>query len=172
MSVRYTLSASDLQQQAFQYVVNRLLEFIDRDHKKIFAFSTSNSYKAQKDNITKALAELSQQKGKRVLYVQCDQLSSGTDSIMLNTEQGVDVLQEPTVETLKLFLHENRSLYDMIILNLSPILYAAQASEYAKLSDGVFLLERYVYSQYSNYENTLLALKQQSISILGVIPYE
>lgn len=166
----YTISKNDRRNEALLYAANAVLEL----GKKSYAFTTSNKYKGQKDYIIERIIGTLYDRQKKVLFLDYETSNIANDKIQLTNQQACDmaVLHHASPDAVQVFLEKHALDYDFIIFNLPPVKVAAMSVAYAKLCECTLLIERYGYSNYQAYEDTLLSFKQHGICIGGVITYE
>ncbi len=171
----YKLSKKEKQAESFHYTTNSLSALIEKSEGSVFAFTSTLSNQTLKLSVCrKLLKEMTAILGKKVLLLTIDLKQEKTPPQKDDPEKCFDeeILLSETSNELKSILEERKSKYDLIFLNLAPVNIFSAALESAKLCDGVILIERYSYTKYRNYEQSLLYLKENHVPITGVIPYK
>lgn len=171
----YKLSKKEKQAESFHYTANSLSDLIERSEGSVFAFTSTLFNQTLKTSVCrKLLEETSTSPGKKVLLLTIDLKKEKTFPQKDDSKKCFDeeVLLGEACNEFKSILEERKSKYDLVFLNLPPVNIFAAALESAKLCDGVILIERYSYTKYCNYEQSLLYLKENHIPIIGVIPYK
>ena len=61
--------------------------------------------------------------------------------------------------------------HDIVIMNAPCILSNVVSLDYLSLCNKIFLLERYMYTKYNDFENILGKLKDNNLVVSGIISY-
>lgn len=170
MKNKYEIARNDVLSEAIMYAVNTIEE-ID---KKVYAFSTSSKNKTKKEYIVERIIGALRDKGRSVLFLDFKISNVANDKLVISKQQSCDLvmINYAKKEVVENFLNEHKDNYDYVIIGVPPVTMAAMAIEYVKLAEGTILIEQYGYTKYSEYENSLLNLKQHSVNVLGVITYK
>lgn len=170
MKNKYEIARNDRFSEAVKYAANTIEEI----NKKVYAFSTSSKNKTKKDYIVERIIGSLRDKGRSILMMDFSISNIANDKLEITHQQTCDLvlINYAKKENVESFLNEHKDNYDYVFINVPPVTMAAMAIEYAKLADGLILIERYGCTKYSEYENSLFNLRQHSVDVLGVITYK
>lgn len=140
--------------ESVKYIANYLIMSMKEDSGNIFGISGSMDFKEDKLMICENIVSSINKKGMKSKLINVDKEENNI---------GVD--------DLKNILNREKIGLDLIIVNIPAISIFADGVEYAKLCDKLILTERYMYSTYRAYEDTIIKLKTHRIKIGGVVTY-
>ena len=164
--LNYKLNKKQKLEQSYIYVANTIYNVMNDKGSKIVCFTSSLSNKLDKYLILKNVHGKMLNNGKNVLFINTDEcVKDNSDVNFMN-------INDCSKKILQDVLNDNKDKYDMIMVNAAPVRLFANAVEYAKLCDSTIIMERYLYSRYSDYESTILKLNQNNVKISGVVTYK
>lgn len=155
-------------EESHKYAANTLSHIAAQKNKKIFAV-TSSCFRLPYRSIAKNIFE--KVSGKSLLldvYIDGGEKET-VDQVTKFGDRHKIKLVNVSQKTFKRIICENESSYDIILCIIPPVDLKADALEYAKICKNAVLIEKYTWSRYEDYENSLLRLKNANINIDGVI---
>lgn len=148
------MERNDKFQESIGYIANYLIRLCENSDGNVIGISSSRECKEEKLDICRILNKEINKKG--------------LNSKLIDSErEGIGISKN-----LEEVLTKERTKNDLIIVNIPSIPAYADGVEYAQKCDILLLLERYMYSTYKDYEETLIRLKAYGIKPDGVITYE
>jgi|GEM_PF-6212955 len=171
MKNNYKLKKNEKKEQAVEFCAGNLTNLTQKENKKIFAVSTSTKNKNIKENVIESLSKTLSEDGKKVLIIKIgvngEQFCEQKDTLypIINRE---NIHPSELLELLSVEKDE----YDIIFVDIPPVILFAKAVEYAKHCDCVLLVEKYLYSKYMDFEKTLSVLNGQDVLVSGIITYK
>ncbi len=165
----YKLDRNQKLLQSYKYVANSIIEIKNTNSYNVIGISSSLNYKESKYIAVKNVYNQLIDKGLDALLINAE-LEPESNSLV-NKKGKIWEFKNLNVNDMKNIILEEKEKRDLILINIPPILIMADALEYSKLCDSIILLERYSYSKYRDYENTIAQLNDNNINISGVITY-
>ncbi len=157
-------------QESYRYVANTLINTYKNDGKKVFSFTSSSLSIDSCLKIIRNLGEHISKKGLDILLIQACLPENKVISKASNVkDKSLLKFDNLTSNELKEIVNENHKNYDLILIVIPSVIIKADALEYTKVCDKTILVEKYMYCYYSNYEETILYLKNSGIIPNGVI---
>ena len=175
MSKNIRLNSRMQSKESFAYTANSIVEIAQQTGKKIFAFSSSHICEGQ-DAIILEIAKYISENIEKIFLLNVsiteDLKPKAIDFIKSDIEK-LDIAYASNLSTTQFVdaLTDMKDKYEMIFVSIDPLNIFAQALQYAKFCEGIFLLEKKHYTKYSEYEKTLSLLQQHDITSDGVIIY-
>lgn len=139
-------------EESIKYIANSLIKNLHNNEASTIGVSSSINCSKIKLSVCKALGEKVKLKGLNVKIIDLEEKNSD-------------------IKNLKNLITEEKSKNNIIFVNIPPIPLFADSIEYSKICDRIVLLERYRYSSYKNYEETLARIKAHGVKLEGVITY-
>ena len=159
--------------QSYLYVSNAVISILES--KKIKVIGITSSLECEKansiicENICKNICD----KENKVCLIFADLNTDGKDSKIDESINGnLKTIKAVNINKSELegLIEREKDEFAVVVSFPSPNVFA-EALEYAKVCKNVLLVEKYCYSKYGDFENTLDILKQNGISPLGIIAY-
>lgn len=170
----YAINNQEILTQSYIYVSNSIENIMQSSNIKSLAVTSSLPIKNEKLYACRNICRELGRNGKSVLLINADiipgQAVSISDIALKQNYKEVSCtnINKKEFESL---INKHQNDFDSIIINIPPVSIMADSLEYASSCGNVILLERYLYSKYSRYENTILMLKQSNVNICGVVTY-
>lgn len=158
--------------ESYKYIANSLDDIIMQKNANVLAITSSysnNFYRLVAENIVKKMIS---DDTRSLLMIDADVDDDKKEfvSLITSTEKIFKMnMVNVGKKEFKKIICENEANYDIIISVIPQVILKADALEYAKICKNVILIEKYMYSYYEDYENSLLQLKNANINIEGVI---
>lgn len=171
--VYYNLNKKEKLAQSIKYISNYLVNLARDDVGNVIGITSSLPYKNSKLEICKGICNSVKDTDHKLAFIDVD-LGSGKNQ--KDSDYGTDnfkkiYLSKYNIDDFSKLIKENKQNYNIIIVNIPPISVMAESIQYAKVCGRVVLLERYMYTTYREYEETLIKLKTQGVKIDGVVTY-
>ena len=157
--------------ESYKYTANALSDIITQKSKKIFAITSSCTrefYRLVAENIFKKV--VIENTRSLLIDVRIDNdRQEFVGSVVQSGDKDKISLVNVSKKTFRKIICDNEANYNTILAVIPPVILKADALEYAKVCKNVILIEKYMYSHYEDYENSLLQLKNTGINVEGVI---
>lgn len=151
--------------QSIKYVARFLVKHLDRS-KNIIGITGSYNNKKIKFSICKRICEEIIEYKKSVCILDADYMLS-------NSEKFETKSLSSTVfdEVIKNEISDSSSSHDIVVINVPCLLSSIISLDYLSFCNQIFLIERYMYTRYNDFENILGKLKDNNLIISGIISY-
>lgn len=156
------------EKESMKYVSNAVYNMVS-DNKIIAVSSTLLNTKSIYEISEDIIKEISKHSNKKILLINCGletNKESKTDEELFNIKHFPNL----DVNEIKGALKENKDLYSKIFINIPSVNTYSDALEIAKECGNIILIEKYSYSKYKNFEETIMNLKENNIKISAVVP--
>lgn len=159
--------------QSYLYISNSILDILKDKEIKVIGITSSFVDKKSKSIICENICKNICDKGYKVCLITAYvDINSKNYNLHEIVEKNIKIIRTQNINKNKLEELINKEKEDYIVIaDLSPVNIFAQSLEYAKICKNILLLEKYCYSKYSDFENTLDILKQSNINVLGIITH-
>lgn len=162
----YAQTKDEQNEQSYAFAANAILETVDNQGGNTLALTSSNTNKEGQWAVAANIADKLRSHC-RVLLIYVTPQGDGEIAV----KDGVAKADNPSPEKLGAFLKEKKETADILLLCLPPVRLYAQALEYAKMADKLYLVERTCHSTYGGFEKTLGLLSTYDIHPAGTILY-
>ena len=169
----YSIDKNAKSKQAIMYASNAIIDLLSRIDKNIIAVSSSIKDKESRLHIMCNIASEIAGLDKKTALINID-FSNETveeDEIASKGNLYKRTVANPSVKEFNLLVDELKNKYDVVIVNVPPIRVFSNALQYTKICENVILIEKYLYTKYKEFEETLDFLKQNYVNVLGIITY-
>lgn len=153
--------------ESIKYIANSLVRLSQDGNGNVIGVSSSRICKGSKESICKKICKEIQDKGINLMFINIDGEKSEKKDDNLKNIDANDIL----AKELEKLLNEQREKNDMVIVNIPSVAFVADGVEYSRICGRVVLLEKYMYSTYKDYEESLIRLKSHGVRIDGVVAY-
>lgn len=167
MSQEFRLNLQEKRKQAFGFAAGAIRDRLKEGQPSVIALSSSGTPRRAQGTVTEQLA-LRLGNEKKCLLVRLDLGGDGQSSGWKTEENQVAGRNIP-LEQVRQLLEQKGAEYDVILLDIPPVMLFSDALEYARLADQLYLVERYRFTLYSRYEKTMALLRDAGIPAGGVI---
>ncbi len=157
---------ADRSDESLKYTSNSILRMLPDLDDKLIAFTSSANECSYYDTLKKVFEILKLKEDK--ICVIYSYINSGEPNLR-EVDCGHFVAENLKSGEFKKLVDECKKKFDKIFVVVPTVIVYADALEYAKICANVILVEKYMRSKYSEYENTLDVLKNFGINICGVI---
>ena len=160
--------------QSYIYISNAIDDIFKNNSFNLLAFISSMPVKKEKIYICRNICRYMSNKRKSVLFINADitpDLKPQKDDTKNKDGYKEISCVNLDVKEFEQLVRESEQKNDIVIVNLPPVAVMADSLRYAVSCGNAVLLERYLYSKYMDYENTVLMLKQAGVNICGVVTY-
>lgn len=169
----YKLSKDNKEKQSLSYISNFMCNIISENEESLFTISSTLRQNGPIYNISeKLIKEISERLNNKILLI--DFLINNQDLTQPTNDEPI-ILNKKYVPNLDLnilnkIIEENINKFDVIFVNIPPVNIFSNALEAAKICRNIILIEKCSYTRYKDFEESLLYLKENSITISAVIP--
>ena len=161
----YKLNKEQKLEQSYIYLANTILNLNNNNNSKFICVTSSMENRMDKYLIAKNICNQIRKNGKNVLLLNVDTHYEKCD---ISNDMDINGMSS---KKLKKVFDDNRDKYDIVLINVPSVRLFANTIECAKLCDGTIIVERYLYTKYKDFEDTILRLKENNIKIYGLITY-
>ena len=161
----FGLNKKDSVNQSIKYIARFLVKNIEKS-KNIIGITGSYNNKKMKFSICKKICEEILEYKKSVCILDTDYMLNNTEKFETKSLSSV-VFDEVIREEISNSSHS----HDIVIMNAPCILSNVVSLDYLSLCNKIFLLERYMYTKYNDFENILGKLKDNNLVVSGIISY-
>lgn len=152
--------------ESFKYTSNSILRMLPDLDDKLVAFTSSANECSYYDTLKKVFEILKREEDR--ICVIYSYINSGEPNLK-EVDCGHFIAENLKSSEFQKLVDECKKKFDKIFVVVPTVIVYADALEYAKICANVILVEKYMRSKYSEYENTLDVLKNVGINICGVI---
>lgn len=157
---------ANISDESFKYTSNSILRVLTDLDDKLIAFTSSSNECSYYDTLKKIFETLKLTEDK--ICVIYSYINSGEPNIK-EADCGNFIAENLKSGEFRKLVDECKKKFDKIFVVVPTVIVYADALEYVKICANVILVEKYMRSKYSKYENTLDVLKNVGINICGVI---
>ena len=132
----------------------------------IIGLSSSYDNKKLKFAICKKICDEIINYGKNVLLFDSDYMLESTenfDTRSLSSSVFDDIIKNEIIDS--------STIYDLVILNVPCIPANVISLDYLSICNKIFLIERYMYTKYSDFDITIEKMKMSGLEISGIVSY-
>ncbi len=144
--------ARDSFNESIKYISNSIIKISQDGNGNVIGLSSSRPEKQYKLLFCKEIEEKIKEKNLKVKFLDFENKNDKIDCV-------------------KSFINKEKENNDIVFVNIPSVSFFADSVEYAKLCDRVILLEKYMYSTYKDYEESIIRLKSFGVRLEGVIAY-
>lgn len=170
----YSIDKKAKSKQAIMYASNAIIDLLSRIDKNIIAVSSSIKDKEYRLHIMRNIASEIEGLGKKTALINIDFSNKTVEEDEIDSKGNLykRTVVNPSVKEFNLLVDELKNKYDVVIVNVPPIRVFSNALQYAKICENIILIEKYLYTRYNEFEETLDLLKQNYVNVLGIITYK
>lgn len=166
---KYKLKKKEKLAQSYRAVANAISDTIDG---KVLGVTSSLPSKGPREETCMEICGILHENGKKVALINAD-INPGASKTenSYGEDFAVISLVNASAKEVSSKIDEQSKNADIVLVNIPPVIFMADAVKYAKACGRVILFERYTYSKYKDYEDTLIELKRYGVKIEGVVTY-
>lgn len=173
MKARYLLGKNDKRLEAYYHAAHGLEQLMGKNDLHIIGVMGSNIYQEEKNALLHHVANALAYRKKSILMMDFPLSNYANNEVLESKEVAFDCAEvnSAEVDVINAYLTQAKEQYEVIFFSLPPTYLSALSVEYAKLCDGVIMVERYGYTKQEHYVRNLETLKQYEIPVYGAISY-
>ena len=144
----------------------RLLIKNSGNKNNIIGLSSSYDNKKLKFTICKKICDEIINYNKNILLFDADYMLENTenfDTRSLSSSVFDDIMKNEIID--------NAVTHDLVIINVPCIPTNVISLDYLSICNKIFLIERYMYTKFNEFNNTLERMKMNGLSVSGIISY-
>lgn len=167
------LKKSSKIEQSYLYTANKIFDISKSKKINVVGISSSFTDKKSVDIICRNICKRICKKEIKTCLISANiDLSSNKCSLDETLDGNLKIIKSQNIssENLEKLISEEKSS-SFVVINLAPVNIFAQALEHAKICKNIILVEKYCYSKYKDFENTIDILKLNGVDILGIIAH-